>query len=262
MSPESAEILSVFLRSFAQASRALLLLDYDGTLAPFQVDRFQAAPWPGVRELLNRIQDQKTTRMVVVSGRPAAEVQPLLGLNEPIEIWGLHGFERVHTDGRRELEHLPEAVARKLNELHAQLEHDSFGGLLEVKPNAAVMHWRGLPEKEAALVERRTRALFEPVAQIEGFKLLPFDAGLELRAGRDKSAAVEALLAESPGGPAAYLGDDLTDEASFRAIKDCGLGILVRGEWRETAAEVWIKPPEELMEFLRRWAENGGEGKR
>ena len=35
-----------------------MLLDYDGTLAPFRVDRFQALPWAGVRDLLNQIQNQ------------------------------------------------------------------------------------------------------------------------------------------------------------------------------------------------------------
>lgn len=253
MSPASTEILSNFFRSFSRAHQPLLLLDYDGTLAPFKVDRFQAVPWPGVRELLNLI--HKRTRIVVVSGRPAAEIKPLLALDDSVEIWGLHGFERVHADGRRELEHLPKAIAEQLSKVQAQLQRDSFGGLFEAKPNAAVMHWRGLPHEQAALVALRTRALFEPISGIDGFKLLPFEAGLELRVGRDKSAAVEALLPEHPGSPAAYLGDDLTDEAAFHAIKGRGLSVLVRPEHRSTAADVWLKPPEELIDFLERWLE-------
>ena len=245
--------LEPFFRSFAQAA-PLLLLDYDGTLAPFRVDRFQAVPWPGVREALTLLQNQKKTRMVMVSGRPAREILPLLGLAEPVEVWGLHGFERLHPDGRLEQQRLPQPVARKLEELHAALQRDSFGGLLEAKPNAAVMHWRGTAPQQAAEIERRTRALFEPAADMAGFQLLPFDGGLELRAGCDKSAAVDALLAESaPDTPAAYLGDDLTDEAAFRALAGRGLSVLVRPEWRETAADMWLKPPEELLWFLKAW---------
>ena len=260
MIPASAPILDRFFSGFARRRRPLLLLDYDGTLAPFHVDRFQAVPWPGARELLQQIQDQRITRMVVVTGRPAAEIGALLGLREAVEIWGLHGFERLHPDGRQERELLPEPVKRKLDGLHEQLGRDSFGGLYEAKPNAAVMHWRGVSAEQAAAVEQRTRALFEPLAHGQGFRLLPFEAGLELRAGRDKSAAVDALLAECADcGPAAYLGDDLTDEAAFRALRGRGLSALVRPELRETAADVWLKPPEELLEFLRRWLEAAGE---
>lgn len=248
-----AHKLGPFFRSFAHAA-PLLLLDYDGTLAPFRVDRFQAVPWPGVRQALTAIQNQKRTRMVMVSGRPSGEIVPLLGLDQPVEVWGLHGFERLYPDGRLEQQRLPEPVGRKLTELHAALQRDSLGGLFEAKPNAAVMHWRGAPPEQAAEVERRTRALFESAMDLPGFQLLPFDGGLELRAGCDKSAAVDALLAESvPGTPAAYLGDDLTDEAAFRALAGRGLSVLVRTEWRQTAADLWLKPPDELLEFLRAW---------
>src|SRR5580704_13959067 len=100
------EQLRGFFRGFAGAAAALLLLDYDGTLAPFRVDRFQARPWAGVRELLNQIQSQGKTRIEVVSGRPAAEIVPLLGLGSRPTVWGLHGAERLDPDGRREAETL------------------------------------------------------------------------------------------------------------------------------------------------------------
>jgi len=32
-----------------------------------------------------------------------------------------------------------------------------------------------------------------------------------------------------------------------------GLSVLMRQKWRETEAEVWLRPPEELKEFLEMW---------
>jgi len=52
---------------------------------------------------------------------------------------------------------------------------------------------------------------------------------------------------------AAYLGDDFTDEDAFTAIKGHGIGILVRKEFRPTEADIWIKPPDELLSFLSDW---------
>ncbi len=246
--------LERFFPAFEGGRAPLLLLDYDGTLAPFQVDRFKAVPWPGVRERLNAIQKQKKTRLAVVTGRPAAEIAPLLGLDGLIEVWGLHGAERLYPDGRRELERIPEDMERRLEVLRRCLREDSFGGLFEDKLNAAVMHWRGASPEAARAIEERTRALFEPLAHQRGFNLLEFESGLELRAGRDKSGAIEALLAEARGaGPTAFLGDDLTDEKAFCALRGRGLSVLVRRAWRATWAEVWLRPPEELCGFLDRW---------
>ncbi len=251
---EAAGRLEQFFRDFESGRTPLLLLDYDGTLAPFQVDRFKARPWPGVRQRLNSIQEQEKTRMAVVTGRPAAEIAPLLGLEQAVEVWGLHGAERLHADGRCELEWIPEDAEQQLEELHRQLRRDSFGGVLEYKPNAAVMHWRGASPEVARAIEEQTRALFEPLARERGFRLLEFEGGLELRVGGDKSRAVEVLFNERrEAGPVAFLGDDITDEEAFCALRSRGLTVLVRPEWRATAAEVWLRPPEELHDFLDRW---------
>lgn len=252
----TTERLDEFFGTFIGAAKPLLLLDYDGTLAPFRIDRFQARPWAGVRELLTSIQDQGRTRIVVVTGRPAIEIGPLLGVVPPLEVWGLHGAERLYTDGRHELDQPPPVTRAQLEVLCEQLRRDSFGGLFEEKPNAAVMHWRGVSPGKAKVIEKQTRAIFEPFAKMDGLTLLKFEAGLELRAGPDKSRAVSALLKETGNRvphPAAFLGDDLTDEAAFLTMKGHGLSGLVRRERRDTAADIWLRPPRELRDFLKRW---------
>jgi trehalose-phosphatase len=261
MTPEAEGRLHEFFGGFAPGSDAVLLLDFDGTLAPFRLDRFTARPWAGVRELLAGIQRRGTpglrTRMAVVTGRPAGEIGPMLGLDPALEVWGLHGAERLYPDGRRELEQGPPATLEKLDALRERLKRDSLGGLYEDKANGAVMHWRGASPQKAKQIEARTRALFEPLAQMNGLRLLEFEAGLELRVGRDKGGAVEAILAEeATSGPVAYLGDDLTDEAAFRVVNALGprgLSALVRRELRATDAQIWLRPPGELREFLKSW---------
>ena len=257
MTSEAQLKLGDFFRSFTGAPTPLLLLDYDGTLADFRIDRFKARPWAGVRELLSRIQQQGRTRMVVITGRPPEEIAPLLGLEPPLEVWGLHGAQRLYPDGRSDLEQATPEVRQKLAELREYLQRNSLGGLYEDKPNAAVMHWRGHSPAKAKLIEQRARALFEPLTKMEGLSLLEFEAGLELRQGRDKGGAVRELLREAePGAPVAFLGDDITDEEAFRAVNAAPgphLSVLVRRTWRATAADVWLHPPTDLRAFLRSW---------
>lgn len=263
MNEETAKILDNFFSTFSSRINPLLLLDYDGTLAPFRVDRSKARPFTGVREAIARIQQQGQTRLVVITGRPAREIGTLLRGNppvveKPVEVWGLHGAERLHPDGRRELEQAPPETKKKLDEIREYLRHNNLGGEFEDKPNAAVMHWRGASPRTAKFIEQRTRELFEPLARLQGLSLLDFEGGLELRVGRDKGGAISAVVSEMPEGtPVAYLGDDLTDEAGFCALNQLQsphLSVLMRPEKRETAANIWLRPPTELRAFLKRWS--------
>lgn len=260
MIPESTDKLEKFFRAFAGAATPLLLLDYDGTLADFRIDRFEARPWAGVRKLLAQIQQQGLTRMAVITGRPPEEIAPLLGLEPRLEVWGLHGAARLSPDGHYDLDKTSPTAEQKLEELRTQLRRDALGGLFEDKPNAAVIHWRGHTPGKARRIEQRTRELFEPLARMDGLMLLEFESGLELRAGRDKGGAVQAILQEvGPCAPATYLGDDFTDEAGFKAINEAPggahLSVLVRRKRRETCADIWLQPPDDLRTFLRRWLE-------
>jgi trehalose-phosphatase len=128
-----------------------------------------------------------------------------------------------------------------------------------VKPASVALHWRGAQPAEVETLERWCLGSWGALEPAHGLKLHTFDGGLELRApGHDKGTAVRTVLAESPPGTvAAYLGDDLTDEDAFRALPEGCLGVLVRPELRNTAATTWLRPPQELLAFLDRWAAIG-----
>jgi trehalose 6-phosphate phosphatase len=230
------------------------MLDYDGTLAPFRIERDQALPYPGVRERLSALL-AGGTRVVLVSGRMAHEVLRLAAVNPAPEVWGTHGWERLGADGTYALAPLPPAAAEGLAQAQAALEA-RWTPRLERKPASLAFHARGLAPQEGEAVQGHVQHLWEAIAARQGLELHAFDGGIELRIpGRSKATAVEQLLGESGPAPAcAYLGDDLTDEDAFRAIAPHGLGVLVRPELRETAAAWWIRPPEELLEFLDQWS--------
>jgi trehalose-phosphatase len=160
-------------------------------------------------------------------------------------------------DGRCVVEQPREGALVGLTRAAAAIEAGlPHAAKLERKLASLALHWRGLPASEAAELEARARALWEPIAREGALEVLPFDGGLELRTvGRNKNDAVKAVLSETaPDTAIAYLGDDLTDEDAFRAVKTRGIGVLVRPQFRETAADVWLRPPQELVEFLGRWA--------
>src|SRR5215475_13121650 len=85
--------LNAFFERVRHADQRALLLDYDGTLAPFTVQRDQAVPYPGVKKLIKEISSLGNTRLVIVSGRAIGDFTGLLALDPSPEIWGSHGWE-------------------------------------------------------------------------------------------------------------------------------------------------------------------------
>lgn len=232
-----------------------LLLDYDGTLAPFRPERDQAVPYPGVRDLLQAILDDGRTRLVVISGRAARELPPLLGLERPPEIWGTHGWERLMPDGSYQLAPIHPGARTALDQAWAWIAGHKLIEHAERKPASVALHWRGLPESDAEALRAAAERAWSELAAGNSIHLAPFDGGLELRAaGQDKGVAVRTLIDElGAGALIAYLGDDRTDEDAFSALDGRGLGVLVRPEHRPTAARLWLRPPDELLDFLQMW---------
>jgi len=137
------------------------------------------------------------------------------------------------------------------------LSYQGLAHMAEPKPGSLAVHWRGLNENAATELRGRILLGWLPIAEPTTLTVLEFDGGLELRVPeQDKTDAIHTIFEEiGPNAPAAYLGDDVTDERAFRAMQNRGLAVLVRQERRKTAARVWLKPPEELLEFLSRWRE-------
>jgi trehalose-phosphatase len=250
-------------RFFQQAERAparVLMLDYDGTLAPFQVRPELATPYFGVEALLNDIMAAERNRVVIVTGRPVGDLLPLLNLRRRPELWGAHGWERLLPDGRAQRKRPGGGARRQLREGARRARGlAQAGARVENKPASVALHWRGASPPAAAEMRQAVPQLWGPLTQEGAVEMQPFDGGVELRArGRNKRDAVQVILSETPGEAAvAYLGDDLTDEDAFSAVKPRGLAVLVRPELRETAADAWIRPPGELIAFLRRWRDAG-----
>lgn len=242
-----------FFARLAGARERVLLLDYDGTLAPFHADPQQALPYPGLRDVLGRIAAAPRNRIVIVSGRRLEDLRGPIEMLAHHEAWASHGWERL-ADGRVHRRIPTPRTQEALDRAKAAIQPLLVTGVrAEVKVASVALHWRGTPPE---LAHRTRAAALEAWEALEGeeLALLPFEQGLEIRGrGHDKGDAVRAALARPGDVACAYLGDDVTDEDAFRAIRPHGLAVLVGDELRGTEAQLWLRPPAELLEFLERW---------
>ncbi|MGI8770949.1 MAG: trehalose-phosphatase [Acidobacteriaceae bacterium] len=241
-----------------ETGASLLMLDYDGTLAPFTANRLKAFPYDGVKERLETLLRIRSVRLVLVTGRPARELKDLAALSAAVEIWGSHGREHLLADGSYTLEQVTGRQMQVLQEIAERLSRAGYGEALERKPASLAVHWRTLDAAGQRTLQQLTIESFERSGAQEQLKLLSFESGLEIRCGNvDKGDAISRTLATAgTRTPAAYLGDDLTDEDAFKALRGRGLTILVGEQVRESAAEYWLHPPEQLLAFLDAWIQH------
>lgn len=235
------------------AERRLVLLDFDGVLAPI-VDRHdRAVPSPGAADVLEALAEHTT--VAVISGRGIADLTERLGAL-PIGMAGGHGAEIVLADGSPA--HLidPQLLVATLDAAEralGDLVGDREGWLVERKPTSLAVHHRLAPPATVdALLPRVHAILGERTDDEPGFAVLDGKAVVELRPSSvDKGHAVDLFSDRAPTLEPLVLGDDTTDEDAFRAaIVRNGDAILVASDPRPTAATYRLADPPAVIDFL------------
>jgi trehalose 6-phosphate phosphatase len=226
-----------------RAPRCALFLDFDGTLADLTGEPDEARLPPATRRVLRALAEQPKARVFFISGRRRGDLWKRVRL-PGCEYLGLFGSEEA---GRTSLTRSP--AVRQLREQAADAINGLTGVWIEDKGVAFVVHFRGAAADARALARRRLRRLLRTAAGVRAFESAH---GLEIlpRDVAGKGAAVRRLL-RGPGLRRAvpiYLGDDLSDEAGFRAARR-GVTIKV-GSARPTAARYRLAGTGEVREFL------------
>jgi trehalose 6-phosphate phosphatase len=227
----------------ADPSRAALLLDVDGTLAPI-VTRPEDARVPDSTRALLRQLAARYAMVACVSGRSSDDARRIVGVEELLYV-GTHGLELAPGA----------AVWREQIERFAQTV-EWPPAWIEDKKLSLSLHYRQSTEPE------QSRLVLERIAESAE------EVGLHARFGRmtleilppveaDKGSAIRSLLDERGLNRALYAGDDATDLDAFRALEGLELGICVALSSSEApaglteAADIVLAGPDELVELLR-----------
>jgi trehalose 6-phosphate phosphatase len=248
-----------------------VFLDYDGTLTPI-VDRPQDAVISDTMRNAVRRLAQRTT-VCVVSGRDRSVVAEWLGI-DGLVVAGSHGFDIAGDirgqapdgEGSERIQHhavtgFEDLLATITERLHSQLAQ-APGAAVEPKRFSVAVHYRLVDTAHRPLV---TRVVDDLLAEYpDQLKLTPGKMVYEIqpKVDWDKGRAVEylrhALGVDGPDYVTLYLGDDITDEDAFRALKGPanGIGVIIADTsdpevaGRDTAADFVLESMGEVEQFL------------
>lgn len=241
------------LEKVRNASDIVLLLDYDGTLAPIVTSPKRARMSPFLRKHLQ--QCAKLFPTAIISGRVLDDLQNRIGMG--IACAGNHGLEwfigrRRYTAPRSRMSTKTLQRARSAC-MKLYQAYNSHGVFVEDKNLTLALHYRSLPSRlHPRFVKEADIALNPHIRELRiennmfTYEIRPRDDWHKGASGR----IIFKLFARNRVGVLPiYIGDGATDEDAFREFRD---GITIRvGKDRTSAAKYYFEERKEVDAFIR-----------
>jgi trehalose 6-phosphate phosphatase len=238
----------------------LFLSDYDGTLTPI-VDKPELAVLSQeMRNLLRILAKNKRYTVGIISGRALADLKNKVSL-EGIIYAGNHGLE-IEGFGTSFFEPIAEEMRPFLHMLNQALSvtlRGIKGVFVENKGLTLSVHYRMVDGMEEKKVKGVFKRITDPLYITGKIRITQGKKVYEIRppVDWDKGKAIAWLIEKFRDSTrksnilSIYLGDDLTDEDGFKMInKKNGISIFIGEESNLSAAQYFLKSPEEVAKFL------------
>jgi trehalose 6-phosphate synthase/phosphatase len=243
------------ITSFEASPERMLFLDYDGTLSPFTGDPQDASPDDELMEILQALTGHEDTRVIVISGRDRSTLENWLG-GLQLEFVAEHGvWMKWRDEGWVLLDSLDASWKEDIRPILEIYVNKTPGSFVEEKDYSLVWHYRKV---ETGLGELRAREIISHLKYLavnmnlqvlEGNKVVEIK-NLEVNKGK---AAAKWLEEANEKDFILAIGDDWTDEDTFKAMPDSSFTIKV-GD-RRSAARFSVKDHGVVRKILRQMGE-------
>ena len=227
----------------------VLMLDFDGTLAPLTPEPGRARMRAGTRRALEVV--ARRYPVAVITGRALSDVQARMPIRG-ISFAGNHGLE-LSVRGKVHRVRLSKISQRALDAIRVcmrSLARRYKGVYFQDKRHSLSLHYRHSPRREhAAIRAEAVKAIRETggLGVVEGIYVINILPGVR----HDKGTAAREMYASLSRGKKrvpVFIGDDVTDEDAFRALKK---GITIRvGKSSSSAALYYVRSRAGVDRFL------------
>lgn len=240
------------IKDFGQAEKRCILLDYDGTLTPYQKLPSLAVPSGELIELLQQLTSDAANEVVIISGRDAETLEKWLG-KLPLNMIAEHGA-CVKYKGEKWKEQTPLNTEWKeeVRPLMQLFVNRCAGSFIEEKNSTLAWHYRNTNSELGFIRSRELRNSLSQFTANAALQVVDGNKVVEVRmVGVDKGAASTTIISNLNPDFILCVGDDATDEDMFRAMRDKAYTIKIGRA--NTAAEYTILSQRDVFPFLRRF---------
>jgi trehalose 6-phosphate synthase/phosphatase len=237
---------------FAKARKRCILLDYDGTLAPYQKLPSLAAPSEELIELLRQLTSDADNEVVIISGRDVDTLEKWLG-SLPLNMIAEHGAcVKYKGEDWKELIPITTEWKDQVKPLMQVFVDRCMGSFIEEKRSTLAWHYRNTNPELGFIRSRELRNSLLQLTANTPLQVVDGNKVLEVRmVGVDKGASASALIQRIEPDFILCVGDDATDEDMFRAMKEKAFTVKIGRA--NTAAQFTILSQREVFPFLRRF---------
>lgn len=248
------------LKTRLDGRRPAVFLDYDGVLTPI-VARPEDAVWSdSMRRTVLALADR--CPVCIVTGRDRKVVQKLMGV-DALHVAGSHGFD-IWSPEEGQIVHetlgdFTDLISDTTDTLRARLG-DLEGVSIEPKRASVAVHYRQAEPEIRARVHDIVQAVLdadrEHLTVVPGKMVYEFTPAIDWNKGKAVLHLIDVLGLRSDDIVPIYLGDDITDENAFRALRGRGIGILVGSAddpemaGRTTSADFALESVDDVERFL------------
>jgi trehalose 6-phosphate synthase/phosphatase len=224
-------VLEDVVASYRSAFKRLLLLDYDGTLAPFSSDPLTATPPKALLDKLAALSAHDGTTLYVISGRDRASLDAFFGELGTMGLIAEHGaWVREPGAQWQATGPLDASWKERLRPLLQLYVDRTPGALLEEKEYALAWHYRMAEDELATLRRLELKGDLGSYTNKLNLTVLEGKDVLEVKsAAITKRAASQNLVARGSFDYILAAGGDPTDEDMFDGLPANAVTIHVGG---------------------------------
>ena len=236
---------------YKEAKKKALVLDYDGTLAPFR-DRM-TKPEDTIIDMLSTL-IKNGTEISILSGRSRKDLEAFFGklpitlvaeqgafVKKPNQYW-VYIMGYADTSFKNEV--------KKILDIYKDRAPEAF---VEEEEYSIVFHYRGVPDEIAEPLSRELYMILTELTSNTQVDIVNISKGIIIRAtGLNKGAYIYDLAKENYDF-ILFAGDDTIDEEAFGVANKYGISIKV-GNPFNSKAKYYVNSVNEFLSFLNELA--------
>ncbi|SFR31247.1 trehalose 6-phosphate synthase /trehalose 6-phosphatase [Robiginitalea myxolifaciens] len=250
----SVDLTNTLIKTYREAKRRILFLDYDGTLAGFRTDPQKAAPDEELYELLDNLYRQENTDIFLISGRDKDTFDRWFNGRDYAMIVEHGVWISENNAPFKMLENVKNDWMDKIRPVLESFVDRTPGSFIEDKNYSVAWHYRNTDPDFGQKRATELNTVLTSLIANDDLSVLNGNKVVEIKSSNvNKGRAAMRMIARKEYDFIFAIGDDWTDEFMFQELpKDA---VTVKVGRMKTQARYYVDNISSVRGLLQRFVE-------